>query len=110
LGVLTIRRSPPKPQVVPAGGAAPTVAPRGSKGAWKAMCLYGTEEKSSTDLVQCGTGRQGPWQGVAEGVVQDRSPPRFSFSDVLKVASCGLFKFPACAELIVIAKGLRGLL
>ena len=74
------------------------------------MCLYGTEEKSSTDLVQCGTGRQGPWQGVAEGVVQDRSPPRFSFSDLLKVASCGLFKSPACAELIVIAKGLRGLL
>ena len=74
------------------------------------MCLYGTEEKSSTDLVQCGTGRQGPWQGVAEGVVQDRSPPRFSFSDVLKVALFGLFKFPACAELIVIAKGLRGLL
>ena len=95
---------------MPAGGAAPTVAPRGSKSVWKAMCLYGTEEKSSTDLVQCGTGRQGPWQGVAEGVVQDRSPPPFSFSDVLKVASCGLFEFFTWVRLIIFVKGVRGLL
>ena len=76
----------------------------------RGMCLYGTEEKSSTDLVQCGTGRQGPWQGLAEGAVRDRRPPQFSFSDLLKVASCGLFKFPAWVKLIIIVKGVRGLL
>ena len=48
--------------------------------------------------------------GPAEGAVQDQHPPNFVNMDVPEVAFCGLFKFPACVELVIIVKGLRGLL
>ena len=38
------------------------------------------------------------------------APAEFVNMDEPEVAFCGLFKFPACVELVIIVKGLRGLL